>query len=58
MRRMLLHHAGDSKPLTECKDVLDRLGLRRWASWFGRINLLLALVVVALGVMLVRGRPW
>ncbi len=32
--------------------------LRALASWFGRFNLLLALVMVALGVMLVRGRPW
>jgi len=29
--------------------------LRRTASWLGRVNLLLALVVVLLGVMLVRG---
>jgi len=29
--------------------------LRRGASWLGRLNLLLALVVVFLGVMLVRG---
>ena len=29
--------------------------LRRGASWFGRLNLLLALIVVFLGVMLVRG---
>lgn len=29
--------------------------LRRAASWFGRLNLLLALVVVFLGVMLARG---
>lgn len=36
----------------------DALRLRRLATWFGRINLLLALVVVACGVMLVRGRPW
>jgi hypothetical protein len=27
------------------------------ASWIGRLNLLLSLVVVALGVMLVRGSP-
>jgi hypothetical protein len=27
-------------------------------TWFGRLNLLLALVVVACGVMLMRGRPW
>jgi copper resistance protein D len=31
--------------------------LRRQASWIGRGNLLLALVVAALGVMLVRGWP-
>lgn len=34
------------------------LRLRALATWFGRFNLLLALVVVACGVMLVRGRPW
>lgn len=32
--------------------------LRRQASWLGRLNLLLAFAVVALGVMLVRGWPW
>lgn len=32
--------------------------LRAWASWMGRVNLLLGLAVVALGVMLVRGWPW
>jgi uncharacterized membrane protein len=31
--------------------------LRMQASWIGRLNLLLSLVVVALGVMLVRGSP-
>ncbi|MFQ5682260.1 MAG: DUF4149 domain-containing protein [Candidatus Binatia bacterium] len=31
--------------------------LRRQASWIGRLNLFLALAVVALGVMLVRGWP-
>lgn len=31
----------------------------RWqARWIGRVNLLLALIVVALGVMLVRGLPF
>ena len=30
---------------------------RRQASWLGRINLLLALIVVALGMVLVRGGP-
>lgn len=34
------------------------LKFRRQASWIGRFNLLLALVVVALGVMLTRGSPW
>ncbi len=31
--------------------------LRRQAAWVGRLNLLLARVVIALGVMLVRGWP-
>lgn len=31
--------------------------LRRQASWIGRVNLLLALVLVALGLLLVRGVP-
>ena len=31
---------------------------RRAATWMGRLNLLLALVVAACGVMLARGRPW
>jgi putative copper export protein len=31
--------------------------LRRRAAWLGRLNLLLGLVAVALGVMLVRGGP-
>ena len=35
----------------------EALRLRRQAGWIGRINLLLALIVVAFGVMLVRGRP-
>jgi len=31
----------------------------RWqARWLGRMNLLLALLVIALAVMLIRGRPW
>ncbi len=32
--------------------------LRRQASWIGRLNLLLALVLVALGIILARGSPW
>ena len=35
----------------------EALRLRRQATWLGRLNMLLALVVVALGVMLVRGWP-
>lgn len=31
------------------------LRLRAWASWIGRLNMLLALIVFALGVLLVRG---
>lgn len=34
------------------------LRLRRLAGWLGRLTLLLALVVVGLGVILVRGGPW
>lgn len=36
----------------------DAMRLRRQAIWIGRLNLLLALIAVALGVMLVRGFPW
>ncbi|MBI4240282.1 MAG: DUF4149 domain-containing protein [Candidatus Rokubacteria bacterium] len=36
----------------------EAVRLHRQAAWLGRFNLLLALVVVALGVMLVRGGPW
>lgn len=32
--------------------------LRRMAIWFGRLNLVLSVIVVLLGVMLVRGVPW
>jgi uncharacterized membrane protein len=35
----------------------ETMRLRRQAGWIGRLNLLLALVVVALGVLLVRGLP-
>lgn len=35
----------------------EALRLRHQAAWLGRLNLLLALIVVALGVMLVRGEP-
>jgi putative copper resistance protein D len=34
------------------------LRLRRMASWMGRLNLLLSLLVLTLALMLVRGRPW
>ena len=36
----------------------EAMRLRRQASWIGRINLLLALIAVALGVMLSRGSLW
>ena len=36
----------------------DALRFRRYASWFGRVNLFLALVIVAFGSMLVRGSWW
>ena len=45
------HQAGSAQPSAEA------LALRKRASWLGRITTLLALVVVALGVMLVRGVP-
>lgn len=32
--------------------------LRRQASWIGRLNLVLALVIVVLGIVLVRGWSW
>jgi uncharacterized membrane protein len=35
----------------------DAESLRRQASWLGRVNVLLALLLVALGVILVRGWP-
>lgn len=36
----------------------EAVRLRRQASWIGRVNLLLALLVVALGIMLARGFSW
>jgi len=36
----------------------DARRYRTWAMLFGRVNLLLALIVAVCGVMLVRGRPW
>ncbi len=36
-------------------DSFEARRLRRWASWLGRLNLLLALAVIALAVVLVRG---
>jgi len=49
-RAMALWQANPTSPETT--------RLRRQAGWLGRLNLLLALVVVALGVILVRGWPW
>lgn len=36
----------------------EQLAMRRRASLLGRLNVLLALALVAIGVMLVRGVPW
>lgn len=36
-------------------ESVDAFRMRKLASWIGRINLLLALIVVMLGVILVRG---
>lgn len=36
----------------------EGLRLRRLASRIGRLNLLLGLIIIALGVILVRGLPW
>jgi len=36
----------------------DTARLRRQTSWLARVNALLALLVVALAVVLVRGAPW
>ena len=36
----------------------EAMRLRRQVSWIGRLNLFLALVMVALGIVLVRGWPW
>lgn len=33
-------------------------GLRKAASWIGRVNLLISLIIVFLAVMIVRGNPW
>ena len=45
------HQAAGARPSAEA------LALRKRASWLGRITTVLALIVVALGVMLVRGVP-
>ncbi len=34
------------------------LRMRRAASWMGRLNIIIAILISLLGVMLVRGRPW
>lgn len=39
-------------------DLRTTLALRRQAAWIGRLNVLLALAILALAVMLVRGLPW
>ncbi len=47
-----------SEALRRQPDDPHALRLRALATWMGRLNLVLALVVVVCGVMLVRGRPW
>jgi copper resistance protein D len=44
--------------LTADPQSADALRLRRYASMLGRTNVLLALVLVALAVVMVRGVPW
>ncbi len=46
-----------SAALLEAPGSPRALALRRRATWFGRVNVALALLVVALAVMLVRGLP-
>lgn len=48
--------AGDSRDTEQGRRRAE--SFRRRASWFGRIDALLALVIVWLAVMLVRGLPW
>ncbi|MBI3967396.1 MAG: DUF4149 domain-containing protein [Chloroflexi bacterium] len=43
---------------TDAATAALRARLRRQASWLARVTTLLALVVVALGVLLGRGLPW
>ncbi len=47
-----------SQALREGPGSPDAIRQRLLASWMGRLNLLLSLCVLVLGVMLVRGRPW
>lgn len=44
--------------MRELPDSAHTRSLRRAASWLGRLNGLLALILVALGVVIVRGWPW
>lgn len=39
-------------------DAPEAERMRRWASWMGRLTLLLSLVILALAVALVRGGLW
>ena len=47
-----------SRASREAPGAESTLRLRRIASRMGRVSALLALLVILLGVMLVRGRPW
>ncbi len=44
--------------LQEQPDSAAAMQIRRQASWLGRVNLLLGLIMVMLGTFLVRGLPW
>lgn len=46
-----------TRVLREAPGSPRALRLRRLAGWMGRLNLLLAVAIVALAIMLVRGRP-
>lgn len=47
-----------TRALAQGATAPDAGRLRRRGSWLARVSLLLALVIVALAVMLVRGLPW
>ncbi len=40
------------------RNTADAISMRRWAGWLGRANLAIALGIIALAVLLVRGSPF